>query len=104
MRMGAKRSNERKGVPKGQSRGAGKRREYRGPSKAEKEEIRKKAASGATITLGDLDTLLSSGGLKGLTSDESTTGKKQRKKKSAMKNLGDLSAHRGSRNRYSRKD
>ena len=104
MRMGAKRSNERKGVPKGQSRSVGKRREYRGPSKAEKEEIRKKAASGATISLGDLDTLLSSGGLKGLTSDESTTGKKQRKKKSAMKNLGDLSAHRGSRNRYSRKD
>ena len=104
MRMGAKRSNERKGVPRGKSQGAGNRREYRGPSKAEKEEIRKKAASGATISLGDLDTLLSSGGLKSLVSDDSVTSKKQRKKKSAMKNLGDLSAHRGSRNRYSRKD
>ena len=104
MRMGDKRSNERKGGPKGQPRSTGNRRESRGPSKSEKDEIRKKAASGATISLGDLDTLLSSGGLKGLTSDDSNSGKKQRKKKSAMKNLGDLSAHRGSRNRYSRKD
>ena len=71
---------------------------------SEKEEVRKKAASGATISLGDLDTLLSSGGLKGLTSDDSNSGKKQRKKKSAMKNLGNRSAHRGTRNRYSRKD
>ncbi len=104
MRKDEKTSNSRKGGSKSHSRGTGNRREYRGPSKAEKEEIRKKAASGATISLGDLDTLLSSGGLKGLTSDDSNSGKKQRKKKSAMKNLGDLSAHRGSRNRYSRKD
>ena len=104
MRKGVRRSTERKGAPRGQSPGTGNRREYRGPSKAEKEEIRKKAASGATISLGDLETLLSSGGLKGLTSGDSVSSKKQRKRKSAMKNLGNLSAHRGSRNRYSRKD
>ena len=104
MRKDGKKPNTRKGGSKSHSRGSGNRREYRGPSKAEKEEVRKKAASGATISLGDLDTLLSSGGLKGLTSDDSNSGKKQRKKKSAMKNLGNLSAHRGTRNRYSRKD
>jgi hypothetical protein len=70
IRKDEKRPSVRKGSPKDQARGTGNRREHRGPSQAEKEEIRKKAASGATISLGDLDTLLSSGGLKETTQEE----------------------------------
>ena len=67
-------------------------------------QIRETVASGGSISLGDLDALLKSGGISNLNQKTESTQKRPKRKKGKMKNLNNLSPHRGERNKYSRKE
>ncbi len=67
-------------------------------------QIRETVASGGSISLGDLDALLKSGGISNLSQKNDPTQKRPKRKKGKMKNLNNLSPHRGERNKYSRKE
>ena len=67
-------------------------------------QIRETVASGGSISLGDLDALLKSGGISNFNQKNDSTQKRPKRKKGKMKNLNNLSPHRGERNKYSRKE
>jgi len=95
---------KRKGSKSGtQSRGKGRRKHHDGrPSKQQTEQVREKAASGGSLSLGDLDILLKTGGLSKVAAKEESPSSAKKSKKSGMSKLRNLSTQRGKPGRAKR--
>jgi len=93
------RKGSRKESPRRDNRG--KRNDQR-PSKQQTAQIRERAASGGSLSLGDLDILLKTGGLSKVEQKENTSVSSKKSKKSDMSKLRNLATHRGKPGRVKR--